>query len=145
MNRKMKIYIIGSFAFAKKMVKVKKELDRMGHNAFVPIDTDKIVDGSHSVDDFEANSEHVIKNDIISVCFRDVENCDAVLVLNYKKNGIEGYLGAHTLMELAIAYYLKKKIYIMNNLPRPEDQRWAAEVRTMLPVLIKGDLQRIKK
>jgi len=46
-------------------------------------------------------------------------------------------------MELAIAYYLKKKIFIMNKLPKPEDQRWAAEVRTMLPVMIDGELGKI--
>ncbi|MBU1167895.1 hypothetical protein KKC60_05850 [Patescibacteria group bacterium] len=42
------------------MMKVQEEL----------VDTDRIVDGSHSIDDFSANRKHVIENDIISHCFK---------------------------------------------------------------------------
>src|SRR3989344_6762871 len=40
--------------------------------------------------------------------FEKVEWCEAVVVVNHEKGGVEGYIGGNTLMEMALAFYLKK-------------------------------------
>ena len=64
--------------------------------------------------------------------FALLATCDAVLVLNYEKNGVAGYIGAGVLMEMAVAHSLGKPIFILFPLPGSQQQRWephAAHVR----------------
>ena len=35
--------------------------------------------------------------------------CDAVVVINPEKRGVTGYIGGNTLIEMGVAFYLKKK------------------------------------
>lgn len=46
-------------------------------------------------------------------------------------------------MELAVGYYLKKKLYILNPLPDYNKYRWAFEVAIMKPICIKGNVLNI--
>jgi len=62
--------------------------------------------------------------------------------LNNKKNGIKGYLGTAVLMEMALAFYLKKKIFLLNEIDKT--QRYMIEVHQINPTVIKGDINKIK-
>lgn len=75
--------------------------------------------------------------------FAQVAKNDAVLVLNYKRNGIEGYIGIAALLEMGVAHYLKKKIFLVQHAPSSKTARWAHEVAIMQPTIIKGDLTKI--
>jgi hypothetical protein len=77
-------------------------------------------------------------------CFREIEESDAILVLNYPKNGIQGYIGTASLMEIGLAYHLGKKIFLLNPLPHSSEQRWAHEVRIIQPTILNGDFTKIK-
>ncbi len=140
----MKITICGSLTFAKQMLETKERLEKMGHEAIVPTDTQMCLENPKHIDDLDADYKHCIENDIMRTHFKLVEKADAVLVLNHKKNNIEGYVGTATMMDLAIAHFFGKKIFLLNDLPNPKGARWAHEARVMQPKIIKGDLAKIK-
>lgn len=63
---------------------------------------------------------------------------DIVLVLNYEKNRKKGYIGGAVLNEMAIAFYFKKPIFILN--PIDEDSSFKEEIYGMKSIIINGDL-----
>lgn len=140
----MKILIIGSMAFAREMVKIKEELKKMGHEADIPYGTEPHLTDDKFVDSLEDNLKFCIENDVMRKNFQEVAKHDAVLVLNHKRNGTDGYIGISALMEMAIAHYLHKKVFLFNDIPHYNNVRWAHEVSIMQPVVIKRDLSRIK-
>ncbi len=140
----MKIMIIGSMSFIKDMIKIKKDLDKLGHKASIPLGTEPHQKDNSFVDNLEENLEFCIKNNVMKRNFDLVAQSDAVLVLNHKKNGVDGYIGVSVLMEMAIAHHLDKKIFISNNIPHFRDARWAHEVAILQPTVINGDLEKIK-
>lgn len=72
---------------------------------------------------------------------KKIKESDAILVLNYDKDGHENYIGPNTLLEMGIAYFLGKKIYLINPIPR--FYCWE-EVKAMKPLILNGDLAKIK-
>lgn len=70
-----------------------------------------------------------------------IEWADAVLVVNQTKKEIKGYIGANTLIELGIAFYLKKRLYLWSPAP---DQGCRDEVLGMQPICIWGQLRFIQ-
>ncbi len=140
----MKIMIIGSMSFIKDMITVKKDLDKLGHKASIPLGAEPHQKDSSFVDNLEEDLEFCIKNNVMKRNFDLVAGSDAVLVLNHKKNGVSGYIGISALMEMAIAHHLNKKIFILNSVPHFKDVRWAHEVTIMQPIIINNDLTKIK-
>jgi nucleoside 2-deoxyribosyltransferase len=139
----MKIAIIGSMKFAEDMVKIKEQLDELGHDAKFPLGLESHLQDGQFVDNLDDNLEWCITHDIMRKNFKQVANSDAVLVLNYKRNDIDGYIGISALMEMGVAHYLKKKIFLLNHTPDYKNARWAHEVAIMQPKIIKGDLTKI--
>ena len=140
----MKIMICGSMTFAKEMLETKEILERMGHTVTIPTDALDIVNGDHNHDDLEADYNHCIENDIMRTHFKFIEESDAVLVLNHDKNATKGYIGTATLMEVGLAHYFNKKIFLIKELPHHSEHRWTHEVRIMQPVILNGDFSKIK-
>jgi len=136
----MKITICGSMVFAKEMLSAQKKLEELGHEAIVPVDVlDCLQDPS-----LNESIEHCQKyGDIDKDHFNKIAESDAVLVLNYPKNNINGYIGGSSLMELAIARHLDKKIFILHELPSENDLRYALEIKVMRPIILNGDLTKI--
>ena len=71
-----------------------------------------------------------------------MQGADAVLVLNYDKNGIKNYIGANTFMEMGFAHILNQKIFVLN--PLPEFEFYRTEIEAMRPIILNGDLSKIK-
>lgn len=130
--------------FAEDMVKIQKQLNEIGHTALVPLGTESHLEDKEFVEDLDNNLEWCITNDIMRRNFQQLAGCDAVLVLNYKRNGVEGYIGISALMEMGVAHYLNKKIFLMQKTPHYKDARWAQEVAIMQPTILEGDLTKIK-
>jgi hypothetical protein len=139
----MRIAVIGSMKFADDMVKIKKQLDKLGHTAVIPLGTESHLKDQEFVENLDDNLKWCITNEIMRKNFEQIADNDAVLVLNYKRNGIEGYIGISALMEMGVAHYLKKKIFLINHTPDYKNARWAHEVAIMQPTIIKGDLTKI--
>ncbi|MDD2785691.1 MAG: hypothetical protein PHS79_02230 [Patescibacteria group bacterium] len=123
----MKITICGSIAFFDEMQNIQKELEELGHEVKLPPST--IIDDNGIAipvkkyyamrKTAESDSGWIWdrKEEAMRNHFDKVEWSDAILVLNHAKNGIEGYIGANTLLEMGLALHLKKKIFLINPIP----------------------------
>ena len=82
-----------------------------------------------------------LKRDAISDHFEKIEWCDAILVANYEKRGIEGYIGGNTLIEMGLAFYLKKPIYVLYSIS--SEMSYKIELLSMKPIMLDGNLEKI--
>lgn len=140
----MKIFICGSMYFAKEMLETKKKLQELGHIAETPSDAPEFASNSAlTTDNHEDNYKYCLETDIMRKCFDEIAKSDAVLHLNYPKNGIDGYIGASGLMEAGLAYYLKKKIFLLYPPPPVKETKYTHEILIMQPVILNGDLSKI--
>ena len=65
------------------------------------------------------------------------------MVVNYEKNGIDGYIGGNTLIEMAIAYHYKKPIYILNSIS--DKLGFKEEVLGLHPIFLNGEAEKISE
>jgi len=138
----MTITICGSMHFHEEMRKTKKALEEMGHTVYVPKSID-LMDSAgyvHPVEDEERITAK-IEHDFIREHFRKIEQADAILVLNYDKKGITHYIGGNTFLEMGLAFWLGKKIFLLDPIP---DMNYKTEMHAMQPVILNGDLTRIR-
>ena len=141
----MKITICGSVSFAGKMVEAFNKLKEMGHKPLVHENTFKVADGTaEELEDMKNHVEHSeIKKryDYIKAWHKLILDSDAVLICNLDKNGIKNYIGGNTLMEMGFAHVNDKKIFLLNPVP---EIGYKDEIMAMCPVILNGDLSKIK-
>ena len=130
--------------FARDIVKLRDELLKLGHDAIIPYGTKPHLTDSTFADRLEDNMKFCIEEDVMMKNFKMIQDQDAILVYNKKKGDVDGYIGTSTLMEIGIAYFLGKKIFVMFNIPHFNEHRWAHEVTIMQPTFLKGNLGKIK-
>jgi len=126
--------------FAKEMLAAKKQLEELGHEAIVPLDTHDCL----AKPELQCDLDWCMSQNLDKDHFNKIAGGDAVLILNYPKNNIQGYIGGSSLMELAIARYLDKKIFILHELPNEDELRYALEIKVMRPIILNGDISNIK-
>ncbi|KPJ73098.1 hypothetical protein AMJ48_02550 [Parcubacteria bacterium DG_74_1] len=147
----MKITICGSVVFQKEILFLKEGLEKMGHEVKIwpskvkgkngkPIQVQEYYKIRHAaVDDekwvWDRKAEAVMEH------FNKVAWSDAILVANYDKKDIKGYIGGNTLMEMGLAFFLKKKIYLLNQVP---ELPYKEEILGVKPIILSGDLTQIK-
>lgn len=146
----MNITICGSIAFYAEMLEIKEKLEQLGHQVKLPPFEVKDENGNLiSVKQYYAKRKAETddaswiwdrKEEAMRVHFQKVEWCDAVLILNYDKNKILNYVGANTLMEMGLAFYLNKKLFLLNDIP---DIDCKEEILGMKPRVIDSDLEKI--
>ena len=137
----MKIVICGSMSSAGKMIEIKKNLESAGHEIVLPRNTEDYAIGHIKMENSRESTENKIKHDLIRSYFKEIDKSDAVLIINIDKNGIENYLGGNSFLELAFGYVLKKKLYLLNLIP---DVLYRDEIKAMQPIILNGNLARIK-
>lgn len=129
-------------SFAKEFIEVKKTLEKLGFEADFAPDTHDCFNSPHLR--LNENLEHCEKTDIIRSCMDAQEKCDAILVLNYPKDGIDGYIGSNSLIELGLAYYLHQKIFLLYPPPSQKKARYYTEVMHMKPIILNGNIKNLK-
>jgi nucleoside 2-deoxyribosyltransferase len=137
----MKIGIIGSMQFTEKMIEYRDKLIKMGHDAFVT-DLYKNLVGKTNEEKEKIKLHNKNNRDAIRVFWKAVQEADAVLVLNFDKNGIRNYIGGNTLMEIGFAHVLNQKIFLLN--PIPDIPYYNTEIKAMKPIILNGDLKGIR-
>lgn len=147
----MKITICGSIAFFDEMASTKKKLEELGHEVDLPPAIIKNDKGEEiDVKDYYTLRKQEkdpkswlwdVKKEAMLTHFRKVEWSDAILVLNVEKNNIPGYIGANTLLEMGIALYLNKKIFLYNE--APQKLPYLEEILGCKGTEINGDLHKI--
>lgn len=137
----MRIGIISSMQFTDRMLEVRDRLNAMGHSAFITsLHKGMIGKNEEEIEQIKLYQKKEL--DAIRVFWREMQGADAVLVLNLDKNGIKNYVGGNTLMEIGFAHVLNQKIFMWN--PIPEMPYCKSEIEAVKPVIINGDLSKIK-
>ena len=131
----MKIAICSSISMYKEILRVEKELVDKGHTVDVPegVKNPTLI-GRESVSE---KTNHKIKHDLIRKHYEVIKKNDAILVVNIEKNGIKGYIGGNTFLEIGFAFILNKKIYCLYQLP---DLSYSSEIVEMQPIILNGNL-----
>ena len=132
----MKIFIIGSKYAFEKIPPIQDKLEKTGHIITTP---------SGYADPFKefemkklSNEEFVQwKRSMLEEQTKRVAANDAVLVMNFEKNGQKNYIGGATFLEVFKAWELGKKIFFYNSLP---EGMLHDELTGMNPTVINGDL-----
>lgn len=149
MKKKIKktIVICSSASFYAQVLEVEKQLKELGFKVLIPL----IAKTMRKSGDFKVNTyktwfddpnDYKKKAYLTQRHFNEVKKGDMVLVLNYKKNNKDGYIGGAVLCEMAIAFNFKKPIYILNKID--ESSSFKEEILGMFPVVINRDLSKIK-
>lgn len=134
----MKIFMICSKAFYGRIPEIKKGLEEMGHIITLP----NCYDHPETEAQYRGTENHAQwKAEMIRHSESVIRENDAVLVLNYDKNGQKNYIGGATFLEIYDAFRLNKKIFFMNDLP---EGMLKDELIGFCPVVINGDLSKIK-
>ncbi|MDP2629614.1 MAG: hypothetical protein Q8P45_02850 [Candidatus Harrisonbacteria bacterium] len=113
----MKIFLICSKSFYTRIPDIVVELKKAGHQLTMP----NCYDAPHTEDSYREKSqkEHAAwKSEMIRKSEKTIAEHDAVLVLNFEKNGIANYIGGATFLEMYDAFRLGKKIFVYNDLPQ---------------------------
>lgn len=136
----MNIFIICSKAFYDRVLPVKAELERRGHRVSLPNCFDD--PGTEARYREMGEKEHAQWKASMLRHSQDViaEN-DAVLVLNFDKNGQKNYIGGATFLEMYDAFRLGKTIYMHN--PVPEGML-KDEIEGFGPIVIDQDLSLVR-
>jgi len=133
-NDKTKIFTIcGSMTFSQEMLQLRDQLLQSGKSVLVPNSLETKPDRLDR--SFGVSMQQ--KTWFIFDHFSKIESSDAILVANYSKQGIDGYIGSNTLMEIAVASFLQKKIYILH---RVGSQACKDEVEALATGLLNGEL-----
>lgn len=135
----MKLMICGSMHFSKEMLEAKNMLEKLGHEVMVPSDVNECLKNP----ELNMDLGYCMETDIDKKDFDQVAESDGIVVLNYDRNNIKGYVGGATLMEIGLARHLNKKIFLLFNPPKEEDLRYALEIKVARPIVLNGDLNNI--
>lgn len=136
----MKIALCYSMQFSEQAKKIKQMLEQIGHTAHVSVDTNEYI-GKNEEEQEKIKLGYKYQTNILWDYFDVIANSNAILVLNFDKHEIANYIGGNTFLEMGIAYYLKKSIYLLN--PIPHMPFYETEIIAMKPVILNGNISKI--
>ena len=144
----MTITICASVSFYKQAAEVQERLEKPGYKVLIPLVAQKMKESgdyevSHYKTWFEDASHYHKKTELMQKHFDKVEESDAILVLNYEKHGVANYIGGNVLMEMALAFWLKKPIFVLNEIP--EESSFLEEIIGLGSIPLHGDLSELVK
>ena len=104
------ITICGSMTFMAQMRVLGRTLEGKGHTVYLPDDEEAYYQT------LDEAGQAALKHRFIDDHLAKIRASDAVLIANYAKHGVAGYIGPNTLIEIAFAYALNKQIFILHEL-----------------------------
>ena len=136
------IFLCSSMSFYKTLVEVEKKLEIQGYLAKIPVSAALMKKANDfNVEHFKGTNSPEQKGKYIQINFQEISKSDAILVINNEKHGINGYIGPNVLMEIGLAFFLRKKIYIWNSIPN--DASYTEELLAFSVNIINQDLDKI--
>ncbi len=134
---KKKIVVCCSMKFIDEVVEAKKILENLGHKTVIP----KISELDSNYDKLTVEQRIQANHELINNYQKEIPNCDGILVWNQEKNGIPGYIGQNTFLEMVTAFNFNKPIYILNTIS--PKQNGYEEILALLPININKNLKNI--
>lgn len=119
---------------------MQEALRARGFTVHVPGELDDIHKNESYMDTDEERITAKIEYDFIREHFRKIEQSDAILILNYEKKGIPGYIGGNTFLEMGYAFGLGKKVYLLNEIPELD---YKTEMAAIQPIILNGNIEDI--
>src|SRR5258708_33971717 len=104
MKRTKTIVICSSASFYEKLFPIEKELKKLGYKVVLP----KIAHKMKKNKNFDVNfyktwyknpNDYAKKRKLMNAHFRKIVKGDAILVTNFDKNGVRGYIGGEGFFE----------------------------------------------
>jgi nucleoside 2-deoxyribosyltransferase len=135
-TRRATIAICGSMAFINKMERIATELEGLGCEALAPVRDEHGLD-SASLARAELLS---LKKHRVDSHLDKIRRADAVLIANLPRHGVDGYVGASTLMEAAFAYAAGIPVIFLHD---PWGQTNGLECASICHGCVEGDLARL--
>lgn len=139
------VVICSSANFYKHAVKIQKELEAHGFKVIVPHTAEKMkksgnYDAAHYRIWLKDAKNYDRKTWLMREHFKEVASGDVVLVINNEKHGKPNYIGGNVLMEMALAFYLEKPIYLLNGIP--EESFFLEEIIGLGSIPLKGNINK---
>lgn len=136
----MKIFVIASKYNYHRIEDIKKELENKGHIITLPnYFEDPFLEERIKLETQEKHQQFKARNYLVQR--KKVADNDAVLVINFEKNGIANYLGGATFLEMYEAFMQNKKIFMYNPIP---EGMLKDEIIGFNPIIINGNIDLIK-
>ena len=142
----MEIAICASLDFTNEIEDIANKLKNRGFKITIPLTSELILKKKVSLEKIKQEKadsllfKRAIRINAIKRNFERIKNADAILVLNLDKNSIKNHIGGNTFLEIGFAYILSKKIFLLNPVP---EMIYTDEIKTMQPIVLKGDLSLI--
>lgn len=128
----MNILLHASLDFSCEMYSTKMYVETHTHHKIMLPDMQRY---QHIRDEYDDDEEFTkIKNRLTFENMKNVEKCDCLLVLNYSHRGFKNYIGGNSFLEMVVAFYLKKPIYLLN--PIPEEMTYSEEIKSLYPTIV---------
>ena len=137
----MKIVICGSMKVSAKMLEVRDELQKFGHEVILPRHTQEYAEMKTSDHIHNESVKNKIENDLIRDYYEKIKASDAILAVNCDLNGVAGYIGGNSFLEMGFAHVLGKKIFLLNAIPVCS---FTDELIAMQPIVLNENLHNIK-
>lgn len=146
----MRIVICGSIDVSDRLISLADQLEAMRYTVELPHYTIKIRRGEVTLEDYirakdksgDQQFREASRQDLIKLHWQLIQDADIVVVANYEKKGIPGYIGGNTFLEMGLAHVLNKPLYVLNPLP---DLPYKDEMLAMQPTVLDGDISRLKE
>jgi len=154
----MRITVCGSIAFYQDMESAREYLERRNHAVKIPelalevpiqfgggkkTYFGKYIEENGGIDAFDPSHDiWDLKKGAIRDHFEKIDWAQSILVINPEKRGVPGYVGGNTLIEIGLAFYLQKPIYILN--PVSSELSHKQEILGMRPTVLNGNLDLIR-
>ncbi len=122
----MRIALCSSARFFDRLPAIKKALEEMSYEVFLP-----------SMKDFhhlEETAYAKIQYDLIRDHFKKVGQSDAIYVANFDKDGVKGYIGPNSFLEMGKAFDMGIPIFLMKEVPAQSPYR--QELIALQPIVI---------
>jgi len=143
---KLNLAICSSAIFYTEVIAFSYKLEDLGINVILPKTAAEMKAKGRENDEAKTDWVKAAVGDhgkarLIRGHFDEITKSDAILVMNYEKHGKPNYIGPNVLMEMAISFYLKKPIYILNG--KPENSPLIDEILGLEPVFLNGDISKL--
>lgn len=121
----MNIVLAGSMSFIDKMQTLKQQLEDMGCSVTLPVD--------------EEGADALTLRQYNEAALERLKAADILLIVNEDNKGVVGRVGSNTLIEIGMAFALKKPVYLLNDYDVSQD--CASELAGLIDGVVGNDIE----
>ena len=142
-NKRKNIVICFNRDFVPYYVKDKLTLNSLDYDSTSIYIDSQFVNKKGIIDKNETSIYSLEKrgNILLSDCFDLVKKADSLVVLNYEKNNIKGYIDSFSFINMVFANILSKKVVVLNNVMN--NVTCYPEISLIKTISLKGNIKNI--